>query len=476
MKYTSFLLIFFFSISTLFAQNSTSQEELLVKSSRIMRLITSNPDEEFRKAITLENKAIEIGAKESELLALVSQCMYYKLQIDFKNLLLTADKLYQKAEVYRMSKYKAIGKYYLFESYLFNRLPEKAFAHLEEGMRYVNQASKEGTTSLSLTNNYYIAFSNYYLQQEDLGNQLKYIKLSGGEISKMPEGTQKHELLYSYYSNLAQVYNEMHQVDSARYYSNLSNSIDKGYNISNIQFMNLITLGQASIKSEEYKVAIKYFKEAEEISGSKNHINVLNLYDNMIIAHQKLHQADSARLYQYKMDSLRLNISENQNKFLHKLVDGIDRTAYYKYLYAIIALLLVIGVFIFIVIRKNRIFAAQEKLSEEYLQKNEVGENAPNMAESHVKLIALVKENNAAFMMYFEEIYPGFTQKLLAINPKISQTDFEFCALLKLKMPTKEIAKVKFIAPKTVQNKKHLIRKKLNISQNIDTYQWFEDL
>lgn len=98
------------------------------------------------------------------------------------------------------------------------------------------------------------------------------------------------------------------------------------------------------------------------------------------------------------------------------------------------------------------------------------------MADSHVKLIELVKENNPAFLMYFEEVYPGFSDKLLKINPKINQTELEFCALLKLKMPTKEIAKYKFIAPKTVQNKRYLIRKKLNIPQAIDTYQWFEEL
>ena len=34
-----------------------------------------------------------------------------------------------------------------------------------------------------------------------------------------------------------------------------------------------------------------------------------------------------------------------------------------------------------------------------------------------------------------------------------SHSDAEFCALLKLRIPTKEIAQYRFIAPKTVQNK-----------------------
>ena len=476
MKYTSSLFIFLFSIFTLFAQNASSEKELLYKANEIMRHISSNPEEEYKKAKALEKEAEGVGAIEAELLSLVSQCIYYKNIIDFENLMAAANRLYQRAELYKLSRYKAIGKYYLFESYLFNSLPEKAFLQLEEGMRYVHQASKEGASSLSLINNYYIAYSNYYLQQGDLENQLKYIRLSGEAIDKMPEGQQKHELMNLYYSNLAQVYDEMHQVDSARYYSNLSNSSDRGFNNGNIQFVNLITLGQAALKSEKYKDAISFFKKAETIDGSQNHINVLNLYDNLIIAHQKLDQPDSARLYQYKKDSLRLNISENQNKFLHKLVDGRNNKSYYSYLIAIIVFLVIIMIITFMSIRKSRMLVSQERKSEAYLQKKSADEDTLNMADSHVKLIALVKENNPAFLMYFEEVYPGFSEKLLRINPKINQTELEFCALLKLKMPTKEIAKYKFIAPKTVQNKRYLIRKKLNIPQDIDTYQWFEEL
>lgn len=368
-----------------------------------------------------------------------------------------------------MSEYQAIGKYYLFEAYLFNGLPDKAFIHLEEGMKYVQQATQEGKITLRLKNNYYIAYSNYYLENKDFENQLKYIKLSGELVGEMPEGDRKHELMYLYYSNLAQVYNEMHQVDSARFYSHLSNSIDRGYNQGHVQFMNLMILGEAAMKSQEFAEAISYFEKAEKIDATINHINILGLYDNMIEAYQKLNLADSAQLYQYKKDSLRLSISENQNKFLRNLLDSINAKTNQKYLYSLITILVVLSVFIFMGLRRKKILLTQEKVSEQYLENNQT------IAEDHHRLIDLVKDNNPAFMKYFEEIYPQFIPKLLEINPKISHSDAEFCALLKLKIPTKEIAQCKFIAPKTVQNKRHLIRKKLNIPKDVDTYQWFED-
>lgn len=77
-------------------------------------------------------------------------------------------------------------------------------------------------------------------------------------------------------------------------------------------------------------------------------------------------------------------------------------------------------------------------------------------------------------MNYFDEMFPGFSKKLLEINPQIVQSEIEFCSLLKLKISTKDIARYKYITPKTVQNKKYLIRKKLNIPKEIDIYQWFD--
>lgn len=473
MKYTCFLFIFIFCSFISYAQKPSSESRLLNNANEAIFLMSTEPEEQFKKAIQIEQESINEVSYEAELLALVAQCIYYKVKIDFEQLAETANKLYKKAELYNMPKFKAIGKYYLFESYLFNDLPEKAFSQLEEGIQYVDQVSDSEARSSNLRFNYYVAYSNYYLQQEDLEKQLKYIKLSGKEIEKMPEGEQKYEL---YYSNLAQVYNKMHQTDSAMHYSNLSNSINKGYKVDEIQFTNLITLGQTALKNEKYEAALSFFKKAEKINNNKSHINILNLYDNLIETHQKLNQSDSVRLYQYKKDSLRLYISESQNKFLHKLINNTNNKTYYGYLFILVSLLISAIIFILMSIHKNKMLRFQEKVSEEYLRKRLVDKEPFNMAEKHAELIKLIKENNPVFLMYFKEIYPDFTEKLLAITPKIGQSELEFCALLKLKIPTKEIAKYKFIEPKTVQNKRYLIRKKLNIPQDVETYQWFDEL
>lgn len=181
---------------------------------------------------------------------------------------------------------------------------------------------------------------------------------------------------------------------------------------------------------------------------------------------------DSARIYEAKIDSLKLSITENQNKSLHKLLKEKDNLNNQSFIYALAFLILILGTVTFIAVRKNRLLAKQELESQKYL----AGFSENHSLEAYNQLLEMLEDANPAYMNYFDEIFPKFTSNLLKINPQIIQSEIEFCSLLKLKIPTKDIARYKFITPKTVQNKKYLIRKKLDIPKEVDIYQWFDSL
>lgn len=467
-KYISTILFYLLSTSFFFAQDSVPNKDLMERVIENMQVINTNPEEGIQESINIESEARRRNDREVECFALVNQCVYYRVKVDFENLSLVANTLYDRGKEYNMPNYQAIGKFYLFKSYFLNDMSERAFVHLEEGRKYLARADKEGKSTVGMKTNFYIGYADYFYQQKDYTNQLKYIKLSGAEVDKLPEGRRKEELRHLNYSNLAEFYLARQQLDSASYYAHLSNNVGKSYHFGYIEFVNLTIIGEVAFKNEEYSQAVFYFEKAEKIEGLKSHNNLLKLYDNMILSYQKLGFRDSAELYQSKKDSLRLKISENQNKFLRNLLDGIETFEYRTILYLVFVILVLMSILVFFVIRKNRILVAQEKISEQYLESNKT------IANDHLRLIELVKENNPAFMKFFEEVHPEFTQKLLELTPKISHSDVEFCALLKLRIPTKEIAKYRFLAPKTVQNKRYIIRKKLGIPKDVDTYHWFE--
>src|SRR5690606_32331068 len=126
---------------------------------------------------------------------------------------------------------------------------------------------------------------------------------------------------------------DINNPDSAKYYAELSMSKDNGYGRDDIQAKNLSILGEAMIKEKNIKKALYYFKEAEKLKGYKNHLNIEDLYDNIIEAYKLLQQEDSVKLYQAKKDSLKLNISESQNRSLHKLLDEKESSNPKKYIY-----------------------------------------------------------------------------------------------------------------------------------------------
>ncbi|SHF38629.1 helix-turn-helix transcriptional regulator [Chryseobacterium sp. OV279] len=91
-------------------------------------------------------------------------------------------------------------------------------------------------------------------------------------------------------------------------------------------------------------------------------------------------------------------------------------------------------------------------------------------------LIQLVKANDPSFLTRFESIYPSFVDKLLIMNPNLSNGDIVFCAMLKLNFSSKEIASFTFVQHKSIQQKKYRIRKKLQILSDQDLYLFFKKI
>lgn len=433
-------------------------------------LLNHDPEAAFEIAQTVEQNALETDEKEAEMWALITLCVYYQKKIDFENLVTTANRMYDRAVSTKMPKYQAIAKYYLFESYLFNKLPEKAISHLNEGMQVVNRINDTEVNSLSsIRMNYYVAYSNYYLEIKDYENQLKYIILSGKEIDNMPEGNGKEVNRYINISNMAQVYREMGQLDSAKFYVTLSEKSDEQFQVRSAKFMNMLILAEIALEESNYNEALQRLKQAEDIEQNINHINRQKLYDLFSDLYFETNDRENYNKYQSKKEALELNITHNQNKFLLTLLQILEKPTDRKYILPFIMVIALLTVYIAIVMRKNKTLQLQEATSKAYLQ------NTPIAGHDHHRLIELLKENNASYMAYFTEVYPDFEAQLTDLSSKITTADVEFCSFLKLKLSTKEIAQYSFIAPKTVRNKKYIIRKKLNIPTEIDIYEFFDN-
>ncbi len=471
---TLFISVFFIFLGTtfLFPQETDAQNNLLKRANENFKLISKNPDKAFKEAEKIKKEAQKIKAEEAELRTIVTKCEYFGKKNDFENMMMMARVLDKKSKKYNFPIYEVIAKRFLFESYLFTGLPDEALRVLKEGRYPLGKLDDTDTLNILERSNFFIAYSNYYLIKEDYKHQLSYIKLAGKEIEKLPKGDYYQNLIYVHYSNLATSYNKNNESDSAKHYAKLSQSLEKNIIRNDVTFNNWKVLGDAGMHEKNYKVALDFYKKAEKVKGFKNHIDVEELYSNIIRAYKKTGINDSARVYQAKKDSLQLTISENRNKSLHLLLNEKEEPKSKLLLYVLLILAGATATIAFFIIRKKKILKQQEKISQEYLE-----QTSNNLSgEDYSKLLKALKQNDPAFMIYFENTFPKFTSNLQQINPEITSSEIEFCSLLKLKTPTKEIAKYKFVEPKTVRNRKYLIRKKLNIPKEIDIYQWFDSL
>lgn len=468
MKKIGVFLIFLIGINSY--SQKIKEQTLLERANETFELLTIDPKSSFQESKIIKADAIETDDKEAELRAINIQVEYYRLQNDFENMIESAKTLNQKALLYQYPIYQAIAKNELFTAYIFVDLADKALNELRQGLQIMNNTTHDSLAIITRAN-LLVGYSNYYSHNNDHSNRLKYLKLSGKEIEQLSESDYKRKLLYTHYANIGMGYKNIN-VDSTRYYINLSLSKYKdGYN-DEVKSLCMSVLGEIALKEKNYKEALSYFQNAEKLGVNKNHLNLETLYDNIIDANINLGYMDLASLYQLKKDSLSLNIIKNQNKSLHRLLNEKKDEKNLPLFYFSTLIILSLFVVLFLIIRKNKIVLRQEKINQYYL---ETVSNNPS-GKDYSNLIEILKKNDSTFLFYFEEIFPEFIFKLKKINPNLSPSEMEFCALLKLKLSTKEIATYKYLQPKTVRNRKYLIRKRLEIPKGIDIYEWIDEL
>ncbi|MFK8007394.1 MAG: helix-turn-helix transcriptional regulator [Saprospiraceae bacterium] len=78
-------------------------------------------------------------------------------------------------------------------------------------------------------------------------------------------------------------------------------------------------------------------------------------------------------------------------------------------------------------------------------------------------------ENNwDDFKLHFENVHPDFFIRLNKMHPNLSQTDSRHCAYIKMKLSTKEIARLMGISATSVQMSRVRLKKKMSLVKEVD--------
>lgn len=459
-------ILFCFALA-LHAQQDARIKSLEDKISDNKKLFQQQPEQALYDIDQLLDEAEKTGAQNSELNLLANRCEYYYfLRVDFEEMINSAMELQKKAITYKNLLYEAKSHKYLSQAYSFNELFEKSLEELELGMKVLDRADAKDSLIILEKANFHTAFANIYNLKKEYFSGIQSLLNSVKEHDKLTESDWKNGTKFMDYANLGGAY-LMVNLDSAEYYAQKSISFSTEHEADhNLMFLNYIVLGDVFLKRKKYEEALAYYKKAESIKENKHFINVEKLYKNLIEVYQALNQDQLIAEYETKLKDLRLTVSESQNKSLRTIIrenakktEPIEKKENNSWLWIASGIFILGGAIYFLISRKK-----EPQISVSLTQ------------ESYNKLIDLLKANDPAFFHAFEEEFPKFSQKLLKINPDLSNAEIELLAMIKLNLSNKEIAQYKFVQHKTVQNRRHIIRKKINLSSDTDLNKWVENL
>ncbi len=240
-----------------------------------------------------------------------------------------------------------------------------------------------------------------------------------------------------------------------------------------------LTYGDYYFTQEDYKTALEYYNKALDCYSKTNRLyNIPGIYESIAKTYKMLNEPQKEEEAMQKYTEEKTALEDIQNEAINISIDHMlsdkeeesngAQNKIYLYIVFIVILSLVIVILFY---RHNKALrqTKDEFKSEALLLKSRIN-------DSFDELVGLAKKNDSTFLVRFQEIYPDFCPRLLEINPKLGASELTFCAMIKLNFTSKEIAEYTFIQHKSVQQKKHRLRKKLNVPTEQELFIFFDSL
>ncbi|MDQ0067935.1 transcriptional regulator [Chryseobacterium lathyri] len=303
---------------------------------------------------------------------------------------------------------------------------------------------------------------------------LVYLKESLKWYNKMQDKDKKEISLIPMYSNIGMYFSEVHQLDSARYYSRkaLRLSISRKDTV-NVGFI-FSNMGSYYYKSDEQDSALFYLKKALPITKlSARPYQLKDVYDNLALVYEKQKDYKNSLFYRNKYKSLADSLRNVEKMAVNKESIRDNETSKQQSGRFYIILGLILSVLLIMVYYAVRYFKRYRKERKEKKQKEVViSDLEDKMNDAFEEVVQLAKSDDPAFLLRFKEIYPEFYKKLSETYPFLTSGQLKFCALLRLNFSTKEIAHYNHLTIRGIETKKNRLRKQLDIPSHEDLNNW----
>ncbi|MGE8555376.1 MAG: tetratricopeptide repeat protein [Chryseobacterium jejuense] len=349
------------------------------------------------------------------------------------------------------------------------RRVDKAFEYNNEALKNIENTKDSELKNIALYN-IYTQHGDYYTQKKNPKVALAYF-----QKARMFDKTGIADCAISDY-----IY--MHKnKDSA--YKYISNAYSKmiARNREDAVALNIHTImGEYYLYYNEHDKAEKEFLRALEIDKKTNRIfaqYTKYIYNDLRTLYEMRGDKEKAYFYlnayteaKNKTNAALLaTINQDMESFISEAKTGTEenKSKVQWVIFLSFAGLSLLALYTWRIINTLRKRKADLKSEAENL-KTRINDNRQE------EILEMAKRNDPEFLAYFKKVYPGYIDKLLAINPGLEISEQVFCAMLKLHFTSKEIANYTLVQHRTIQQKKYRIRKKMNIPTETDIYVFFD--
>ncbi|BAP30477.1 uncharacterized protein CHSO_1440 [Chryseobacterium sp. StRB126] len=451
----------------------------------------------------VKDKNIYVDKGSKEVLRICTEIYYRSKEIDYLKGMIEANlkmaEVYLNEQDYKSALEKIIaGKnlaqqendfyslslFFIQEGTVYSEsgYPKKSKEAIESSLNLLKEIP-DNRAHLIKSLAYRIQATNSKINQTD--SVLTYLYKGYSEIKKLNnDNPYKNQFLGFFAKEIGQEYYAKHDYSKSEAYLNdFKKAMDHEKDQSDFIYYYTIK-GNIENKKGNYLKALEYFDKSITLIREYKIYNLMlkEIYSGKAESYSGLHNYKNQTLYAIKAQKITDSINKIDKKILDNttdIKDKIDMTTvdnHKKNKYLVGALILITGTvfYIFYTLRKKNIKKELQNIeepehSDTIFSKNKKPETE---VENLKELIKLAKSNDESFFTRFSEVFPDFNQQLLQINPQLIRSDLEYCALIKLKFDTKEIARYKKVSINSVVSKKYRIRKKLNISTDENIYTW----
>lgn len=463
-----------FSIA-LQGQNKVSSAQLDLKLKANTELYRKNIDEAFLQIPDLLKLARNLKNSNAEMKIIDRKCRYFYSKNLIDSLIVQAEELKKVSANYQDYYFESMANVYLAETYSINNLPDRAIENLNDAYKLLEKADAKSEKVFFAKANVLGSFANIYLdkkQPKEAAKKIRQVIKNGYEIQNIEE---RNVFQYLNYSNIANIYLQIN-IDSAKIFADKSLAIRPKENTDDKNLISIYSvLGTYYEKKKDFKSSINYFHKALKVSKSNGtDLNLNEIYLPLRRIYLSTNQKDSAEFYRIKAEAYDLKVMNSKYNSLQKVLSKEknlhEQSRPEHYLYAILGCGIFAAAGLFYFRKTKKIISLPQNDSENLVKKP-----GPS-SEKLQQLVELLEKNDPTFLINFEVVFPEFVEELSKKHQDLQPSEREFCAMLKLKLSTKEIAKYTFIETRTVQNKKYRLRKKMNIPQNLDIYYYIDQI